>query len=119
MAEGLETKTLRAEKLWEVSRILGNRSPFDPYILEHTEAQLDFILEMYAKDNPRTRRFVRPGRIEDGTREVMVTKGWADVLTGAALARFMRKRLPSEAVMGMLRRMGTRKNADDQRTRKQ
>lgn len=105
MAAGYETATPRAEKLWRVSRILGERSPFDPYILGHNEAQIDFVLEMYAKENKGV-KFVRPGKTDDSENEVLTSRSWANRLMGPALARFMEKKMPSKDVLAILRRVG-------------
>lgn len=79
-----------------------HQSPFSPDLLKHNEAQLDFILEMYATDHPKEMTFVRPGKV--GPAEMpRVAKRWADVLRGKALAEFMAKRMPSEAVLKVLR----------------
>ena len=77
-------------------------------MLEHNEAQLDFILEMYSKDNPKEMKFYRPGFEEEGMQEVMANKSWTDVLMGPALARFMKGKLPSENVLARLKRMAKR-----------
>ena len=47
------------------SRILGNHAaggPFGKSLAEHTQAELDFILEMGAKDEPDRFVFLRNGR---------------------------------------------------------
>lgn len=72
-------------------------------LLAHNEAQLDFILEMWAKDNPKRGRFVRGGKIDDGMAETLARKGWTDVLRGAALDRYLARQMPSEAVLKRLR----------------
>lgn len=93
-----------ARKLWQVSQIL-EISPFDPGLLSHNEAQLDFILEMWAKDNPKRGRFVREGKASDGMADTMARKGWADVLRGAALNDYLATQMPPPAVMRRIREM--------------
>lgn len=78
-----------AKKLWQVSRLLGDRSPFDPYVLDHNEAQLDFILEMYALENPRRARFVRPDQPSEGLKHSQAQARWVDVLRGSALQEYL------------------------------
>lgn len=101
MQEGLPLDSPLSEKLWQVSRILG-KSPFDPGLLDHNEQQLDFILLMHVRDNPRGGlRVERPGRASLASPEAM----WADVLTGADYHRYMGSQLPPDAVMQRLRGM--------------
>jgi hypothetical protein len=90
---GIPTQTPLAQKLWQVSRLLGDRSPFDPYILEHNEAQLDFILEMYALENPRRARFIRPGQVTEGLKRSQSQARWVDVLRGPALQEWLSRRI--------------------------
>lgn len=77
-------------------------SPFNPDLLNHNEAQLDFILEMYASDHPKEMTFVRPGK-PNPAQGPQIAKQWADVLRGEALAQFMGARMPSAEVMKVLR----------------
>lgn len=102
----MPTDSPLTRKLWRASRILGC-SPFDPKLLAHNHAQLDFILEMYAADTGEF-TFERPGQPAAGAAETNITKIWADVLTGAALKRFLMRRMPSSEVMDRLRRMRKR-----------
>lgn len=92
---GLPTTTPTAKKLWQVSQLL-KCSPFDPTLLEHTEAQLDFILEMYATDHPDEYTFVRQGDVpalSDPERRA----AWDRVLTGSAKTRLL-PRMPLAAM---------------------
>lgn len=76
-------------------------SPFDPIILNHNEAQLDFILQMYVKDNPKgPLRIERPGQPDaSAVPEVR----WADVLSGSDYERYMAKQMPPQDVLDKLR----------------
>lgn len=83
-----------------MSRILGI-SPFDPTLLAHNESQLDFILVMYTRDNPRG-----PVRIERRDKSLTNAEAaWADVLTGKDLDEYLGVNLPPPAVMETLRRI--------------
>lgn len=86
-----------AKKLWMVSRVL-NTSPFSPDLLNHTEAQLDFILEMHAADNPDDFRFVRPGMVTPLPSPEAKAE-WERRLIGTAHDRYMHKRMPSAAAL--------------------
>jgi len=101
-----------------VSRIL-EKSPFDPELLNHTEPQLDFILEMYSAEHPAELKFTRPGKPDPELEKIQSQIGWVDVLTGKALDDYLKPRLPSEATLEKLRntvdssavvRMGPRTN---------
>lgn len=77
-------------------------SPFDPILLNHNEAQLDFILIMYVRDHPRgPLQIDRPGAPAPSNPETR----WADVLSGADYDRYMAKQMPPEAVLQRLRAM--------------
>ena len=78
-------------------------SPFHPDLLNHNEAQLDFILEMYVRDNPKSRiRIERPGS-GTGRDAVEAETAWANVLTGKSHDAFMAAHLPPPAVMARLK----------------
>lgn len=72
-------------------------------MLDHNEAQLDFILEMYSIDHPDQLKFERPGKKEPGLKEVEEKVGWANVLIGKALEAYMNKHMPSQGVLDKLR----------------
>lgn len=84
-----------ADKLWRVSQVLGV-SPFSDDLLNHNEAQLDFILQMFVKDNPKEWRITRHGMV--GTSETEAA--WANVVTSPGM---MQEFMPSEAVLAKLR----------------
>lgn len=84
-----------------MSQIL-HQSPFNPDLLNHNEAQLDFILEMHCLDHPKEMTFVRPGKVSPAEAP-RIAKQWADVLRGKALGEFMATRMPSADVMKVLR----------------
>ena len=111
MEQGLPTKHPLARKLWQVSRILGSRSPFDQDLLAHTEAQLDFILEMYAGDNPEAAKFTRPGQSSTDISQAKLDAAWERVLVGSAKAAMMKGRMPSAAVQEILRQRQERIDA--------
>lgn len=89
------------KKLWQASQILGSKSPFD--LLDHTQAELDFILEKYADENPKAARFTRLGKTQPLSRAEL-DAAWDKVLVGRAHREMMGARMPSEAVMAVLRR---------------
>jgi hypothetical protein len=64
-------------------------SPFSRDLLNHTEAELDFILEMYAADHPEKFKFTRPG--EEQRSKAEVRAAWDRVLTGAAQSHALPK----------------------------
>ena len=86
-----------AEKLWRVSRILSI-SPFDPKLLDHTSIQIDFILEMFARDNPEDYEFVRPGKPKP-LPDAEVLASWERRLLAKAHSDFLTSMLPSAAVL--------------------
>ena len=77
----VNTESPLANKLWRVSRIL-NASPFEDRIMDLSEPQMGFILEMYIKDNPDELQLIRGGK-ENLVPNVF--KNWLDVLRGPAL----------------------------------
>ncbi len=78
-------------KLWQVSQILGSRSPFD--LLDHNEAQLDFILEMYAEDNPDRGTFIRANN-QPPLSAAKLAAAWERVLVGDAHRARMERYTP-------------------------
>jgi hypothetical protein len=74
-------------------------------MLDHNEAQLDFILEMYARDHPRELRLVRPDRLDAKAASSVNAAAWANVLSGSSYDNYMKDFLPSEAVLSRLRRV--------------
>jgi hypothetical protein len=96
--------------LWQVSRILGDHTPGGPFgkpLTEYSVQQLDFVLEMAAKDEPDKWTFVRPN--DAPVRSVSMSR-WNDVLSGAALRRFMSANGTLNALAG-LQAWKARKNA--------
>ena len=94
---GLPTRLPLASKLWRCSQIL-HKSPFDEDVLRHTEAQLDFILEMYAADHPDEFKFTRGSDPQPLTRAEMLA-AWEGRLLGQEHERFLMPKMPSEAVL--------------------
>ena len=66
-----------------MSRIL-QASPFEEKVLSLTEARLDFILEMYSKDEPESLKFSRPNDQSDTPSRIAELKAWRDTLTDEA-----------------------------------
>ncbi len=71
-----------------MSRIL-QCSPFEEKVLSLTEAQLDFILEMYSKDEPESLKFSRPNDQSDTPSRIAELKAWRDTLTDDAWEKMM------------------------------
>jgi hypothetical protein len=66
--------------------------------MKHTEAQLDFILEMYAQENPDEYEFVRPGKPKPLSDPEMKQR-MESVLLGKARDKFFANMMPSAAVL--------------------
>lgn len=92
-----------AQKLWRVSQIL-NCSPFDPGLLKHNVAQIDFIIEMWCADDPSRGRLERHGQEPAGVEASQAKAAWTNRLRGRALDEFLGRMRPSAAVMARLRR---------------
>lgn len=86
-----------------MAKIQGHHNPFSPDLLSLNEAQLDFILEMWAADNPKRGRFVREGATTSGMDDSLARKKWADVLRGPALQKYLAGHMPPQAVLDRLR----------------
>ena len=71
-----------------MSRIL-QCSPFEEKVLSLNEAQLDFILEMYSKDEPESLKFSRPNDQSDTPSRIAELKAWRDTLTDDAWEKMM------------------------------
>jgi hypothetical protein len=75
--------------LWLASKVLGSHvagGPFGKPLTDYTVAELDFVLEMGALDEPNRFTFTRGGR--DPTRAAVdMHTAWMRVRTGAALTR--------------------------------
>lgn len=84
--EGIPTESLLARKLWLASVIQGHRNPFGKSLTEYTTPELDFILEMAAKDDPETYSFKRAGA--DPPRSDSLSR-WRSSLAGRALTGFL------------------------------
>lgn len=96
--QGLPADHFLLKKLWRISRVLGNISPFSDTVLNHTETQMDFILESYALDNPGDFKFVRSGEeepLEDHEQKAALE----GVLIGRAREDFLKNLLPPKAVL--------------------
>jgi hypothetical protein len=96
---GLPLENRLLNKLWQVSKILGNKeagNPFDPVLLALNEPQLDFILEKYVSEDPKRGKFIRPGR--ETMTEPQRQAAWERVLSGAAKERFWGRMRIGEAL---------------------
>ena len=80
-----------ARKLWLASRILGSHNgggPFGKPLPDHTPAEIDFILEMGAADNPDQYTFLRGGKSARQT-ESERRAAWLSTFSGKALEEKM------------------------------
>jgi len=80
--DGLQTGNPLLSTLWRVASIQGHYNPFHPDLMAMNMAQLYFILEMYALDNPKEYTFTRHGKAEESE----VLAAWKGVLKDNALA---------------------------------
>ena len=71
-----------------MAKIQGHRNPFGKALLDYTEAELDFVLEMEALDNPKTHVFQRGGVATDGSHIPVLKAAWASLRSGKALDAF-------------------------------
>lgn len=62
-------------------------------------AELDFVLEMAAKDDPETWQFTRPGT--DNSTPPVIMASWADRLAGKALVMIRRATGYEQAQQGV------------------
>lgn len=91
-------------KLWQASRISGG-SPFN--YLDHTRAELDFILEKFAEENPKNGTFIRPGKVAPKSGASVLAE-WSQVLVGRAKDAMMSAFTPSKAVLEAAARLSGR-----------
>ena len=80
-------------KLWIASRILGGHAPGGPFgkpLPQYTMAELDFVLEMAARDDPEHFTFIRGGR-DPRKAQGEARAAWFRVLKGKARAERMEK----------------------------
>lgn len=66
--------------------------------MQHTEAQLDFVLEMYSADHPDEFKFMRGSEKEPLTRAEILAE-WEKKLIGKERDAFLMPKLPSDAVL--------------------
>ncbi len=85
-----------AQKVWRVSQIL-QMSPFPGDLIDHTEAELDFVLEMYAADHPDQYRFTRNNGAPAPLTESERLAAWDRVLVGKAKDKILPV-LPLDAI---------------------
>jgi hypothetical protein len=58
-------------------------------MLEHNETQLDFIIEMYAIDNPKELAVTRHGQARGVQAELNADAAWSDALIGDARQKWL------------------------------
>lgn len=104
MKDGIPTTHPRLRKLWRVSRILGNISPFNEELLRHNEAQLDFIMEMYAEDHEEEYEFVRPSKPKPLAMHERLA-AMENVLLGPSRDDLLKAVMPSQAVLERARKL--------------
>lgn len=80
------------------SVIQGHRNPFGKALLEYNTAQLDFVLEMAAIDEPDRWKFRRSG--EEVERSESLAR-WRDSLAGRALVGFLARTGLAHASRGL------------------
>lgn len=88
-----------AQRLWRVSRCLNNCSPFSQEILSLNRAEMDFILEMYSKDNPEKLKFRR----NVGAEQSVALVAWANFLTGKDKIRLLARHAVNPATLQQLK----------------
>ena len=89
--DGLSTRDPLARKLWLASRILGGHAPGGPFgkaLPDYTVAELDFVLEMAAQDDPDRYSFTRASGPPAAP---TVLAKWSDTLMGNALMRYLER----------------------------
>jgi hypothetical protein len=83
---GIPTNDPLARKLWIASVIQGHRNPFGKALRDYTVAELDFVLEMAALDDPEHYSFSRAGA-KDAPAAAMT--GWVNVLREPLKQRYL------------------------------
>lgn len=68
-----------AQKLWMASVIQGHRNPFGKALTEYSVPELDFVLEMAARDEPERYIFKRAGAGQPLSKALA---SWHDVFAG-------------------------------------
>ena len=87
--EGIPPSHRLAAKLWVASKVLGGHAaggPFGKRLVEHTPAELDFILEMAARDEPDKYAFRRAGT-PDPMQRTEAGAAWYDRALGGSLRK--------------------------------
>ena len=79
-SQGLPSQHPLLRKLWLVAKIQGHKNPFSPELLRLNVAQIDFVLEMAALDEPDRYHFHRKGRAAPPQPET--TAAWFDAAYG-------------------------------------
>ncbi len=81
--EGYNLHSSLSQDIWLVSRILSC-NPFSDEILQLTQAQIDFIIGMYALSNPDIGKTIRPDLFEN-TQKIEKEVAWLSALPEKAL----------------------------------
>lgn len=71
------------------AKIQGHRNPFGKALPDYTVAQLDFVLEMAALDEPDRYSFTRDGKETGRSTSTAALASWTDTLKGPLLARYL------------------------------
>ena len=86
----MSTQSPLLRKLWLASVIQGHRNPFGKPLPDYTIAELDFVLEMAAQDDPERYSFRRAGQPENVRKAASeIAAAWLNVRAGAALKKHM------------------------------
>jgi len=79
------------------AKLQGHKNPWGKPLVECSLAEIDFILEMEAIDNPKEFQFYRSGQSTVPPPAAHSMTAWANVLRGEALMRFMTGRWSPKA----------------------
>jgi hypothetical protein len=81
-------------------------------MLDHTEPQLDIIIEQYAKENPKELTATRLGEPTGTAAEIKADVAWADVLIGSAREEYLTREglMPPSSFWSKLRERLTLKS---------
>ena len=71
------------------SVVQGHRNPWGKPLAEHTVAELDFVLEQAALDEPDRWSFIRGGR--KGATSTAAMAKWSDALGGSLFRRYLER----------------------------
>lgn len=86
---GIDPKDKFFNRLWMVSRALGEISPFSEEVLNLNNVQLNFILHKFAEDHPNEYK-ISDAEIAEGRNPSQVYTDWSNKLTGKTREEFDR-----------------------------